>query len=101
MPSGKFEGNVATHAVPNNNWPLDSQLTTDPCEIIGKTGHVIGKVTSGGFGPSVGGPIAMGYVDPASGDDGMAVDLLVRGEPRPARISPMPFVPHRYARSKE
>jgi glycine cleavage system T protein (aminomethyltransferase) len=67
--------------------------------IMGKIGHVIGKVTSGGFGPSVGGPIAMGYVEPALGDDGMAVDLLIRGEPRPAYVAPLPFIPHRYART--
>jgi aminomethyltransferase len=70
-------------------------------EIIGKTGQTIGRVTSGGYGPSVGGPIAMGYVEPVFGDDGMAVDLLVRGEKRPAHIVPMPFVPHRYIRTKE
>lgn len=70
-------------------------------QITNKTGHVIGRITSGGFGPSVGGPIAMGYVESEFGDDGAPVDLLLRGDPRPARICPMPFVPHRYARAKE
>jgi aminomethyltransferase len=70
-------------------------------QILGKTGETIGRVTSGGFGPSVGGPIAMGYVEPIHGDDGMEVDLLVRGETRPAHVVPMPFVPHNYVRAKE
>ena len=67
-------------------------------EIVDKDGVVIGSVTSGGFGPSVNGPIAMGYVDRAHAADGTAVALLVRGKTLPAQIVPMPFVPHRYAR---
>jgi aminomethyltransferase len=58
----------------------------------------IGVVTSGGFGPSVGGPIAMGYVDAGHAADGTAIELIVRGTPRAARIVPLPFVPHRYYR---
>ena len=67
-------------------------------EIVSADGAPIGVVTSGGFGPSVGGPIAMGYVDAAHAADGAALSLLVRGSPRPARIAPLPFVPHRYHR---
>jgi aminomethyltransferase len=66
--------------------------------IVNSEGETIGRVTSGGFGPSVGGPIAMGYVDRAYAADGTALDLLVRGLARPARVSPLPFVPHRYHR---
>ena len=47
------------------------------------TGSSIGQVTSGGFGPSVGGPIAMGYVDRRHAADGAALALLVRGTARP------------------
>ncbi|MGH7064459.1 MAG: glycine cleavage system aminomethyltransferase GcvT [Stellaceae bacterium] len=61
-------------------------------------GREIGRVTSGGFGPSVGGPIAMGYVDAAHAAIGAPLDLIVRGAARPARIVPLPFVPHRYYR---
>jgi aminomethyltransferase len=66
--------------------------------IVDASGDPIGRVTSGGFGPSVNSPIAMGYVDAAHAGDGAALSLLVRGTPRPARVSPLPFVPHRYHR---
>ena len=61
-------------------------------------GRRTGLITSGGFGPSVGGPIAMGYVAAGHDAPGTAVELLVRGTPRPARIVDMPFTPHRYYR---
>jgi aminomethyltransferase len=61
-------------------------------------GREVGRVTSGGFGPSVGGPIAMGYVEAASAEPGTAVELLVRGKPLPASVAALPFVPHRYHR---
>lgn len=69
-------------------------------EICDSAGRVIGRVTSGGFGPSLGGPLAMGYVETAFGEDGTALQLLVRGTPHQARVVPMPFVAHRYVRSK-
>jgi aminomethyltransferase len=59
---------------------------------------IIGEITSGGFGPSVGGPIAMGYVAAEHAVAGTAVELMVRGTPRPARIVDLPFTPHRYFR---
>jgi aminomethyltransferase len=66
--------------------------------VVDAAGAEIGRVTSGGFGPSVDGPIAMGYVAAGAAAVGTAVRLLVRGTPRPARIVPLPFVPHRYYR---
>lgn len=68
-------------------------------EIADKSGRIIGRVTSGGFGPSVNAPVAMGYVDAKFSADGTEVDLLVRGKPVAARIAPMPFAPHRYKRA--
>jgi aminomethyltransferase len=68
-------------------------------EIADKTGRIIGRVTSGGFGPSVNAPVAMGYVETAFSAVGTEVDLLVRGKPLAARIAPMPFAPHRYKRA--
>ena len=62
-------------------------------------GAAVGKVTSGGFGPSVGRPVAMGYVDARFATPGTAVIVPVRGKELPARIVPMPFVPHRYHRA--
>ena len=65
---------------------------------IQQDGAVVGEVTSGGFGPSIGAPIAMGYVTRAAAADGTAVDLIVRDKPLAARVAAMPFHPHRYAR---
>lgn len=67
-------------------------------EITDEAGRVIGTVTSGGFGPSLGGPLAMGYVETAFATVGTAVRLIVRGNALPARIAPLPFVPQRYYR---
>ena len=61
-------------------------------------GAPIGVVTSGGFGPTVGGPVAMGYVAAAHAAPGTAVELVVRGKGLPATIAQMPFVPNRYKR---
>ena len=70
-------------------------------EITDKDCRIIGRITSGGFGPSLNAPMAMGYVESAFAADGTEVDLLVRGKPLPARVAPMPFVPHRYKRASK
>jgi aminomethyltransferase len=67
-------------------------------EIQNDAGQAIGVVTSGGFGPSVGGPVAMGYVDSAYAAPDTALQLIVRGKSRPARVAALPFTPHRYRR---
>lgn len=61
-------------------------------------GSQLGTVTSGGFGPTVGGPVAMGYVAGARAAPGTEIVLVVRGKPLPARVAALPFVPHRYHR---
>ena len=61
-------------------------------------GAVVGEITSGGFGPSVSAPVAMGYVARGHAADGTALELMVRGRAIPARVAPLPFHPHRYAR---
>jgi aminomethyltransferase len=61
-------------------------------------GREVGVVTSGGFGPSVNAPIAMGYVARDFSKPGTALHLVVRGKPIAARVVSMPFVPHRYKR---
>jgi aminomethyltransferase len=61
-------------------------------------GRVVGRVTSGGFGPTVGGPVSMGYVEAAHAAAGTAAQLMVRGAARPARVVATPFAPHRYKR---
>ncbi|MEZ5932874.1 MAG: glycine cleavage system aminomethyltransferase GcvT [Alphaproteobacteria bacterium] len=67
-------------------------------EIQDRDGRAIGVVTSGGFGPTVGGPVSMGYVPPSHAKPGTTVMLMVRGKAHEARIAPLPFVPHRYKR---
>ncbi|HEX3755165.1 MAG TPA: glycine cleavage system aminomethyltransferase GcvT [Rhizomicrobium sp.] len=62
-------------------------------------GRVIGRITSGGFGPSLNAPVAMGYVETAYSADGTKLDLMVRGNALPAAVAPMPFVPHHYRRA--
>jgi len=61
-------------------------------------GRIIGKVTSGGFGPSLNGPLAMGYVMSEFAEIGTKLELMVRGNLLAATVAPMPFVPHGYKR---
>ena len=65
-----------------------------------RDGTSIGTVTSGGFGPTLGAPVVMGYVASAFDEPGTKVGLVVRGTTHDAEIVPMPFVPHRYFRAK-
>ncbi len=58
----------------------------------------VGTVTSGGFSPTLGAPIAMAYVDAAHAAEGSALEIEVRGKRLAATVTPMPFVPHRYFR---
>jgi aminomethyltransferase len=66
--------------------------------ITDTAGNPIGTITSGGFGPSVGGPVAMGYVAAEHAAVGTTLNLVVRDVPRPARVVAMPFVATRYYR---
>ena len=59
-------------------------------------GEKVGAVTSGGFGPSFGGPVAMGYVQAAFTKKGTHLDAMLRGTPRPCAVAGMPFVQHNY-----
>jgi aminomethyltransferase len=67
-------------------------------EIFAADGTLVGKITSGGFGPTLNAPVAMGYVRRDLAGDGTALTLMVRDKPLPARVAPMPFVPHHYIR---
>ncbi|MGV3729222.1 MAG: glycine cleavage system aminomethyltransferase GcvT [Sphingopyxis sp.] len=60
----------------------------------------IGVVTSGGFAPSVGAPIAMGYVPRDHAEPGTAVAAEVRGKRVACTVAAMPFIPHRYVRKQ-
>jgi aminomethyltransferase len=58
----------------------------------------IGSITSGGFGPSVNGPVAMGYLPTSCATAGELVFAEVRGQRLPLRVAAMPFVPNTYKR---
>ena len=58
----------------------------------------VGRVTSGGFAPTLGHPIAMAYVASAHAAQGTALEIEVRGKRLPAKVAPTPFVPHNYYR---
>jgi len=77
--------------------PLERAPAREGVEIQAN-GAMIGIVTSGGFSPTLNAPISMGYVTPEFSKAGTRVDLIVRGQARPAEIVSLPFVPHRYAR---
>lgn len=59
----------------------------------------VGVLTSGGFAPTLGHPIAMAYVDAAQAAPGTELSIEVRGKRLPAVVAPMPFVPHNYHRA--
>ena len=66
--------------------------------VLDDEGNEVGRITSGGFSPSLQRPIAMGYVAAPFAADGTALKLEQRGKLFDARVVPMPFVPHRYHR---
>jgi aminomethyltransferase len=74
------------------------QPVREGAAVIDADGSEVGRVTSGGFAPSVGGAIAMAYVPLASAVPGTAITLAQRGKVHRATVTAMPFVPHRYIR---
>lgn len=62
-------------------------------------GEPVGQVTSGGFGPSVGGPVAMGYVPTEHASPGTKLHAEVRGKRLPLAVTHLPFVAHGYRRT--
>jgi aminomethyltransferase len=70
-------------------------------EILDASGTPIGVVTSGGFAPSLGKAIALGFVPPDQSQTGTRLAVAVRGRSQPAEVVPTPFVPHRYFRKPQ
>ena len=70
----------------------------DGTEITDEAGNVVGKITSGGFGPTIGGPVAMGYVPTELAAVGTRLNLMVRGKALPASVAKLPFVPPNFKR---
>ena len=69
-------------------------------ELISQDGQKIGEITSGGFGPTLGRPIAMGFIDHGFSHIGSSVLLLIRGNLHPAQVTRLPFVNPNYKRQK-
>ncbi|TBW34957.1 glycine cleavage system aminomethyltransferase GcvT [Siculibacillus lacustris] len=74
------------------------QPAREGAEIAATDGTIVGRVTSGGFGPTLEKPVAMGWIDPAFAAVGTELAVLVRGKPLPARVAALPFVPARFRR---
>jgi aminomethyltransferase len=69
--------------------------------MLDREGNEIGRVTSGGHSPTLGRPIAMGYVATAQSAPGTFLKLEQRGKIFQAQVAPMPFVPHQYHRKPQ
>ena len=77
---------------------LEGAPAREGAEITDDAGQVMGRVTSGGFSPTLSAPIAMGYVPPALAAPGTRLGVIVRGKVQPAEVTTLPFVPQRYVR---
>jgi aminomethyltransferase len=75
------------------------QPVREGASVVDEEGATIGRVTSGGFAPSVGAAIAMAYVPTAMAAPGTSLRLLQRGKLHTGTVTAMPFVPHRYHRT--
>jgi aminomethyltransferase len=66
--------------------------------VTNSDGDPVGVITSGGFGPSVNHPIAMGYIDKAAIANATPFFAIVRDTRIPLTIAPLPFTPHTYVK---
>ncbi len=76
--------------------PDGRQPVRGGADLYDEAGAPAGRVTSGGFGPSAGHPVAMGYVRADLARPGARVFADVRGSRLPVDVSALPFTPHRY-----
>ncbi len=74
------------------------QPVREGAAVLDAEGSEVGKVTSGGFAPSLGAPIAMAYVPLALAEIGTVIQLSQRGKVHTGTVTAMPFIPHRYVR---
>lgn len=77
---------------------LEGAPAREGAEVADEAGAVIGRVTSGGFSPSLRQPIALAFVPPIHSQAGTKLKVLVRGKAQAAEVVPTPFVAHRYVR---
>ncbi|MEO8758137.1 MAG: glycine cleavage system aminomethyltransferase GcvT [Devosia sp.] len=77
---------------------VDGAPAREGADILDAAGTTIGRVSSGGFSPSLNRAIALGFVPPASAVPGTKLQVSVRGRMQAAEVTALPFVPHRYVR---
>ena len=77
---------------------LEGAPAREGAPLADAAGTVVGHVTSGGFSPSLGSSVAMGFVPPALAAPGTRLTVIVRGKSQAAEVVPLPFVAHRYVR---
>ena len=77
------------------------QPVREGAAVLDADGSEVGKVTSGGFAPTLGAPIAMAYIPAAMAEVGTRIQLNQRGKVHEATVAAMPFVPHRYVRGSK
>lgn len=104
---GGFPGHAALSAILANGparrrvgLAVDGRLPAREGALVFAGEAQVGEVTSGGFSPTLGHPIAMAYVDTASAAPSTALEIEVRGRRLAASVVPLPFVPHRYHRKE-
>ena len=78
--------------------PQGKAPVREGAELTDPDGNPVGRITSGGFGPPVGGPVAMGYVAAAAAKIDTQLHAIVRGKQLPVRVAKTPFVQQRYYR---
>jgi aminomethyltransferase len=94
----QLENGVARQRVgirPEGRAPL-----REGAELVDEDGRTLGRVTSGGYGPTVGAPVAMGYVETAKALPGTKLGAMLRGKVQPVEVVRLPFVPQRYYRGQ-
>lgn len=77
--------------------PEGKAIAREGTEVL-QNGHAVGRIVSGGYGPTVGGPVATAYLAPACAKPGTRVELRIRDKEWPAEVAALPFVQHRYKR---
>ncbi len=78
--------------------PVGRAPVREGADLIDMDGKPAGHVTSGGFGPTLEGPVAMGYVKSVLALPGAELQAIVRGKPHPVTVARLPFVEPRYRR---
>jgi aminomethyltransferase len=78
--------------------PVGRRPVRDGTQLRTSDGEPAGVVSSGGYGPTAEGPVAMGYVPTELATDGQVLIADVRGNDVEVHVAPLPFTPHRYHR---